>query len=568
MEGYLYVAPGDITRLAADAIAFSASTHLNSAGSLYASFQQNVPGFADWYGELQVRHGRHCGVGSSFAMPLYADRRPHFVVVVVSTGGPATEEDKAALAVQAALRVAVENLRAAGRPGRLLVALPAFRVGAGGDRGKQLHSAKVQVAAARRFLDANDGVDAAFVTYNPSLYRIFLEARRQVTGGPADDPLRRPELEEALAAGRGVLFVGAGLSRGAGLPDWEGLIGRLAAALGLPSGTRADYLDLAQWFRERFGNDKLAEILRETFGGPALPTLAHYLLLSLPVRHVITTNYDSLLEVALAAMNRPPLKVVRQEDVSRTGRGGVSLVKLHGDVERAEEIVLSRDDYDEFFHRRPAMALLLEGLLLNQTFFFVGYGLRDPNFRQIYSRIARMLPRSRRPAFATTFDAGGAEGEHLVRQWRNKELHLLPVPGSGPEEQKHGLLRFLDRLAERVTTRTPGLFLAPDVEASDTLAHLRRLLVYDVGQALEDAVDLELTPEEVRHVAGVLEFLTVRGWRPMRYGIGQLCRLWEDLARRATDPAERRRYLGLALGAAEGLADVQRARELMDEAGG
>jgi O-acetyl-ADP-ribose deacetylase (regulator of RNase III) len=566
MDGHLYIAPGDITRLAADAIAFSASTHLSSGGTLYASFREHVPGFAAWYADLRSRHAPLSGVGGAFAMPLHADRRPYFVVVVASTGGPATDEDKAAIAVRAALSLAVKRLRAAGRTGRVLVALPAFRVGAGGDRRQQLRSAKVQVAAARDFLADDPGVDAAFITYNPSLYRVFLEARRQVAAASPDDPLRRPELEEALAAGQGVLFVGAGLSRGAGLLDWEGLIGRLSKDLGLPSGAKTDYLDLAQWYREVLGTDRLAGLLRETFGGPALPTLAHYLLLSLPVRHVITTNYDNLLEEALAAVNRPPVKVVRQEEVSRTGRGGVSVVKLHGDVERAEEIVLSRDDYDEFFQRRPAMALLLEGLLLNQTFFFVGYGLRDPNFRQIYSRIARMLPGARRPAFATTFGAAGAEGEHLVRQWKNKELHLLPVPGSNSEEQEHELLRFLDRLAERVTTRAPGLFLAPDVGVNPVLDPLRRLLVEDVGRALEDATELDLTAEDVRHVAGVLEFLTAQGWRPTRFGTGQLCRLWEMLALRATDAAERRRYLGFALAAAEGLSDVRHARELLDEA--
>ena len=89
---------------------------------------------------------------------------------------------------------------------------------------------------------------------------------------------------------------------------------------------------------------------------------------------------------------------------------GVHVVKLHGDASQAEGIVLCRDDYDEFFDRRPAMALLLEGLLLNQTFFFVGYGLRDPNFRQVYSRIVRMLRDARKPAFATSFEIGGRRG--------------------------------------------------------------------------------------------------------------------------------------------------------------
>src|SRR5439155_9433890 len=137
------------------------------------------------------------------------------------------------------------------------------------------------------------------------------------------------------AAGECVLFVGAGLSRGAGLPDWGELIDRLAADLHVKPPGRFDYLDLAQWHRERFGQEALAAVVRETFHDPARavrPTLAHYLLLSLPIRLVITTNYDDLLERALAGLKRYPQRVVHQEEVPGTGRGlGVHVVKLHGD---------------------------------------------------------------------------------------------------------------------------------------------------------------------------------------------------------------------------------------------
>ena len=169
--------------------------------------------------------------------------------------------------------------------------------------------------------------------------------------------------------------------------------------------------------------------------------------------------------------------MLRQEDVPRTGRGlGVYVVKLHGDAAHPDEIVITRDDYDEFFQRRPAMALLLEGLLLNRTFFFVGYGLKDPNFRQIYSRITRMLAKASRPAYATTFETAGGAGEHLTRQWANKRLHLIGVPGDTRDEQEQEFLRFLDRLADHVTLHRPRLLLTPDVPPPGPLAELRDAL--------------------------------------------------------------------------------------------
>ena len=573
MKNHLFITPGDITQLSAHAVAYSASSRLSPHGNLYSSFEAHFPAFAPWYAGLRGGDDPDHRVGDAFWLTLDAKRKPHGIVVVVSTGGGPSAEDKAAVAVRVALDEAVRRLRdELGVAGRLLVALPTFRVGGGGDRGRRLQSARVQIAAAREALDRLTDVDAAFVAYTPTLYHIFLEARRDVLGPPADDPMRPADLGAALSAGECVLFVGAGLSRGAGLPDWTELIERLAADLHVKPPARFDYLDLAQWYRERFGRDALARAVGDTFHHACAalrPTLAHYLLLSLPLKIIITTNYDNLLERALAGLKHYPTRVLRQEDVPHTGSGlGVHVVKLHGDAAHPDEIVITRDDYDEFFQRRPAMALLLEGLLLNRTFFFVGYGLKDPNFRQVYSRITRMLAEASRPAYATTFETAGGAGAYLTRQWANKRLNLIGVPGDSREEQEQEFVRFLDRLADDVTLHRPRLFLAPDGPAPGPLAHLRAALADQAGGALTtlcqynlDAVD----PADVRSLAAVLESLTQHGWRPAARGGWDLCRLWEALAAHAPDASERRRCLVAALGAAEAFDDVRRVRAALEE---
>jgi hypothetical protein len=242
----------------------------------------------------------------------------------------------------------------------------------------------------------------------------------------------------------------------------------------------------------------------------------------------------------------------------------VFVVKLHGDVGHPQEIVLTRSDYEAFFERRPAMALWLEGTLLTQTFFFVGYGLRDPNYRQVYSRISRMLRAARRPAFATSFEAAGPGGAYLRRQWLNQQLHLIPVPGEDEEDKERQLLLFLDALADRVGVEQSRLFLAPDARVADCLAPLRGLLDR-VGVELEDFIRRgegeSCSWADLHTAAEVLEFLTAHGWRPARGQARNLCRLWEYLADHAPDRAERRRLLVHALGSAETFADAQRVRE-------
>ena len=574
MKNHLFVAPGDITQLSAHAVAFSASSYLSPGGHLYPAFEAHFPAFAPWYEKLRDDQARERRVGDAFWMTLDPKQKPHGIVVVVSTGGDATEEDKAALAVRAALDEAVRRLRdELGVKGRLLVALPTFRLGGGGDRGRRLHSARVQIKAALEALERLDEVDAAFIAYTPTLYHMFLEARRDVLGPPPNDPMRPADLCAALSAGDCVLFVGAGMSRGAGLPDWTELIDRLAADLHLKPPARFDYLDLAQWYAEQFGRDALGKAVHDTFHHACAalrPTLAHYLLLSLPIRIVITTNYDNLLERALAALKRYPLRILRQEDVPRTGRGpGVHVVKLHGDAAHPDEIVLTRDDYDEFFQRRPAMALLLEGLMLNRTFFFVGYGLKDPNFRQIYSRITRMLANASRPAYATTFETAGGAGEHLTRQWASKRLNLIGMPGDSREEQEHAFLCFLDRLADEAAMHRPRLFLAPDGPPAGPLAKLRDALADEAGGALTTICQHHLgevdAAADLRALAAVLEFLMHHGWRPHARGRWDLCRLWEELAAHAPDEGERRRCLIAALAAAEAFDDASRVRAALEE---
>lgn len=565
MNDHLFIAPGDITQLSAHAIAYSANNALDKDGNLYSAFAAHVPGFADSYEKLRQGARPH-RVGDTFWLPLETGRLPRGVVAVVSDGDPTGEKDASALAVRAALTAALRELRTAcGSEERFLIALPTFRVGKGSEHAQRMGSARAQIAAAKEFLDANDGVDVAFIPYTTPLYQIFLEARRELLGDPGGDTPRYSDLEQALIDRECVLFVGAGLSSGAGLPDWDVFVRRLIDDLGIEWHDRLDYLDLTQWYRERFGPDKLAEVIRQTCTTDAHPTLAHYLLLSLPLRHVITTNYDDLLERTLSALKRHPVKVVHQEDVARTGRDDVFVVKLHGDSRHADEIIVSRDDYDEFFERRPAMALLLEGLLLNQTFFFVGYGLRDPNFRQIHSRIARTLREARRPAFATTFEASGDSGAYLIEQWGNKQLRLIGIPGQTKAEQQHALLRFLDELSAQVALRMPRLFLAPDVRTSEALMPLRRLFVEEVGAAMASLAERELSGPDVRYLAEVLEFLTAHGWRPDSRTELDLCRLWEHLAEHAEGAGEKHRLLIFALRTAEAFADGERIRGRIKE---
>ena len=444
--------------------------------------------------------------------------------------------------------------------------------------GEILEVAQAQIATARTVLQQPDmaGVDVVFVAYTRSLHHVYLHARQLASGPPpsaaATPTLGSPPkpLTMAIRNRECVFFFGAGMSSGAGLPSWGDLVRRLSRDLGIVDDPPPDleyFLDLAQWHRENIRDpdktvDRVIAELFDTRAQGRRPTLAHYLLLAQPFQHVVTTNYDSLIEQTLHALRLRYHAVIRREDVALTGRSdGPSVVKMHGDASQGS-VVLSRDDYATFFENRPAMASLLEGLLLNRTFFFVGYSLRDPNFRQIYSRIAAMLAEAKRPAYATTFED---TSEYQIEQWKRKGLHLVPIPGANTAEKARNLLIWLDRLAE-MATGDPQTFLAPDAEAQSGPLDMLRSRLREVALEAEGLCNESLSPAEAALLAQILELLIEFGWRPPS---GRpLSWLLASLSRRLGDRTEaRQRLLALALAHTVKLKDAEAVWAELDVVG-
>ena len=634
-HGPIFVAHGDITALTADALVIS--LRVERLGELSPAFEQRFGplGFQDRYTRARHEHAATNAqkrAGRAFWVPLCdpdeamtwelgpeprSDERrpppkpPYGIVPVqvfdLQENTPPTVQaaspkeavwdnnHPAYRAAAGAVRTAAEALEKL-RPllgqnaqHRFLIALPALRMGGGGDRHNPLPSARLQVQAVRAVLDDFPLIDVAFVAYTPDIYEVYVEARRSTDQPPKADlasmPEPWPKLATALRSGECVVFVGAGFSRDARVPDYDALIGALAEQLGEKVTDRHvdSYLDWAQWHRDARGATEQQALMRKFYQDTeAQPTLAHYLLTGLPVSYFITTNYDTLLEKSLHAQRREPETVITQKQIARTGRRqGTYVVKFHGDPSNRRSIVLTRDDYDTFFERPrgQAMAALLQGLLLNQTFFFVGYSLRDPNFRQIYNQIAGLLKDSKRPAFAITFEP---ITEHLRQQWAKKQLYLIPISDYGAGAS-HYLWQVLDELAAAATGGW-RLFLSQDVEREASVGPIKELkssLIDGVGETIKKlhASQRALSREQIGQTARVLSFLVQQGWRPR--GVS-LSKLWWRLAARLEDEARRQMREGgleatnaeslceeiqsmlrMALVHAEGLARIEALRSQM-----
>lgn len=193
----------------------------------------------------------------------------------------------------------------------------------------------------------------------------------------------------SLHQGVGAVFVGAGVSMAAGYPSWASLLREIGEELGIRSSDVHDLAALAQWhISESGGATRVRNVIKLEIGKDLPVPETAEILARLPVRHIWTTNYDRLSERAFAAINRPLDTVSGANDLSlKATPGAARLYKMHGSVDRLDEIVISTDDYELYRSKRGAFLPLLQAHLSSMSMLFVGLSLTDPNVRHVLSLI-------------------------------------------------------------------------------------------------------------------------------------------------------------------------------------
>lgn len=244
-----------------------------------------------------------------------------------------------------------------------------------------------------------------------------------------------PRLVEACRVGRLTLIVGSGLSmqadvrvayaeglEWAGLPSWPEVIDRLAESVEKYTGRRieprqadslSEFLADLDYFRSVLGEQLYYPRAIFDIFAPHIvqPGRASEFLFRLPVRWILSTNYDFVLQYA--APPGTPLFTWREARQAReyleAGCGLRPILKLHGCASRPDTIVLTTIEYERLRQSEEYVSLL-RFVFESQAILFVGFGMTDPFDLDIALQEAAL--------------AGAAEGEKfaLIPTTRAEEL--------------------------------------------------------------------------------------------------------------------------------------------------
>jgi len=207
---------------------------------------------------------------------------------------------------------------------------------------------------------------------------------------------------KAMHEGNAGVFVGAGLSRACGFVDWKGLLKEIATDLGLDIDEETDLIALAQFYEtKQMNRAKLDRLIIEEFTKDTALSDNHKLLANLPIDTVWTTNYDKLIEAAFEEAHRRVDVKKTQESLQHPLPGrGVTVYKMHGDVDSPQDAVLTKEDYETYDLNRELFSIKLKGDLVGKTFLFVGFSFTDPNIDYILGRIRALLGKDKGQHYA------------------------------------------------------------------------------------------------------------------------------------------------------------------------
>ncbi len=256
------------------------------------------------------------------------------------------------------------------------------------------------------------------------------------------------DLSLSLADSNVCAFVGAGLSAGAGLPSWYDLIAELSARINyklVPReyATGDALIDAAQAYVNRQGLHSLISHLKDRLDTTGVqPTAAHRALARLPVSLVFTANFDDLLERAFRDAGKRVEVVVRDSSIPfmRRGPDVVNIVKLYGDLDQPDTIVLARQQYESYFLQRPQMVKLLETELARSDTLYLGWSGSDPYFKLVFGELLSRFGQMLRPGYAVMFDVSDDQRDEL----RRKQIRPVELPAG---DRTAALAAWLESLA-------------------------------------------------------------------------------------------------------------------------
>ena len=235
-------------------------------------------------------------------------------------------------------------------------------------------------------------------------------------------------LKRIIKKNQCIPIIGTGFSMNAVLPkertipSWDNL-GEILAKEVKTYEYQGNPLEAISEYCREFERPILIEELRKLLLiGEAKPGKPHFGLAQLKFDALLTTNYDTLLEESYSKLGMKYLPISNENILSvNPSENEVKIVKVHGDFSDPDRMIITKEDYDQYFENNPLFATHISCLLMSRTPLLIGYSFNDFNLLTIWEIIGRRLGKMRRQAYALRLNLTKEE----EAAWREKGVTAI-----------------------------------------------------------------------------------------------------------------------------------------------
>ena len=247
----------------------------------------------------------------------------------------------------------------------------------------------------------------------------------------------KPLLKD-FVCNRVVPFVGAGFSKNADIPDgiamsdWNEL-GKIVASELPDYQFEGNAIDAFSYYETLYSRSKLVELLmRELHISEIKPGETIDAFCNLFSGTICTTNWDFLLEESMTLMHKPFSTVVTEDRLSVDPQLDCKILKLHGDFNHPNKMVITENDYDMFLDRNPLFSTYVSNLFISNTMLLIGYSLDDNDFRSIWKVINSRLGAMAQPAYVLLVNPS----QEQAYRFQRRNIRVINLPGAAKNYKK------------------------------------------------------------------------------------------------------------------------------------
>lgn len=287
------------------------------------------------------------------------------------------------------------------------------------------------------------------------------------------------------------VFVGAGVSRLSGLPTWSDLIKLMLKEMPdlkyeEDKLSSDDYLKIAQIYFNTYGEEKYKDKVKGSFKEDCTPNKIHDMIYALHPNHILTTNYDNLLEQEAVKVGRN-FSVINADNAVSSAPSSY-IIKVHGDFS-SSNFVLKEQDYLDYEQNYKLIDKLVKTIFSTNLVIFIGYSLQDYNIKLILNWVKNVQADSFiKPIFIHIDDPLS----ELELDYQNKRgLRVLQTTDFGdlPNNYTDKYSKVLEPIIEYEDKKVPESFdekmeyLADKVSG---ISHIRYLRSSDINSIFKE----------------------------------------------------------------------------------